>query len=789
MENQINDSTNPKLEQALYLLEKLEWSVIPVGRNKQPLIAWKRFQTSKPTREEVLGWFEKYPYVNVGVVTGDISGLVVVDLDPRHGATDEAFKDIQTVKVKTGGQGQHIYFKYEAGLENKAGVQPGVDIRAQGGFVVVPPSEHTSGRAYEWIHDPKDTPIAPLPAFVKKWIGSVPLAKQETANKKSVNGVPEGSRNTSAASLAGKLLARFPETEWETEVWPLLQGWNGKNTPPLPESELRTVFDSIKKEELTHSDDGLDKSLAAKLLDAITTEGIRFFHDQYQSGYAALKGDGREILKVRSRIFKHWIANYAWEKFEKIPSSETTTNVVQILEGKALFSSPLHQLTVRVTKDADSIIWYDLGNGKAVRIDTIGWQIIDEPPIMFRRFPHQVPQCLPRRDGSLNDLCLLVNLQSEEEKLLFQVITVAAFIPDFPHPLLVLYGPQGSGKTTPLRLLKSLIDPSVLQALGSSDSAREFVQLASHHWFLFLDNLSHITEWLSDSLARACTGDGFSKRELYSDDDDFVYVLQRPIALNGITLVVERADLFERSIILGLERIPKNKRRQEKAIWMDFELMKPGVLGAIFQAVSEALREYDHIELTSSPRMADFTKWGCAIAKALGYTKEEFLTAYDHNLSRQNDAAIEASNVGTAIEAFMADKEHWEGTPSELLKELEGQANALRIDQRSRDWPKDAARMTKKIQQVQTNLAEAGIRFIRDEKSRPRKITLQKTQETTDATDEASGGSQTDGQINPIAPNEDVDADRGSDVESGLSESLFDTTDASNGSSEGTPAP
>jgi len=86
--------------------------------------------------------------------------------------------------------------------------------------------------------------------------------------------------------------------------------------------------------------------------------------------------------------------------------------------------------------------------------------------------------------------------------------------------------------------------------------------------------------------------------------------------------------------------------------------------------------------------------------------------------------------------------------------------------------------MTKKIQQVQTNLAEAGIKFIRDEKSRPRKITLQKTTETTDITDEVSG--------NPTIPNKDSDTDRSINEESGLSESLFDTTDASDSTSEGT---
>src|SRR5258708_5140361 len=200
-----------------------------------------------------------------------------------------------------------------------------------------------------------------------------------------------------------------------------------------------------------------------------------------------------------------------------------------------------------------------------------------------------------------------------------------AFIPGFPHAILVLFGPQGAGKTTPQRLLKSLIDPSALKVLSAPDSQKEFVQLAMHHYFFFFDNLTFIQEWLSNCLSRAVTGDGFSKRELFSDDDDIIYSFQRIVALNGITLVAQKADLLERSILLGLERIPKNKRRTEKEFWKTFEQKKPYLLGAIFDSVAEAIKRYPNIQLTEHPRMADVMDWGCAIAETLGYTQEQFI--------------------------------------------------------------------------------------------------------------------------------------------------------------------
>lgn len=248
MQQQTNNTTNPKLEQALTAL-KLGWSIIPVGKNKKPLIEWKKYQTEKPIEEEVKNWFDKFPHTNIAVVTGAISNLVIIDIDPRHGGSEEAFKDVITPESRTGGGGMHVFFKFEEGIENKAGIQEGIDVRGEGGYAVLPPSDHESGNKYEWILNPSDTPLAPLPDFVKGWIGSSGI-RNESKTAEVINGVPEGQRNNSAASVAGKLLVKYPQGEWETEVWPLLQGWNSKNSPPLPEDELRSVFESIIDKEL-----------------------------------------------------------------------------------------------------------------------------------------------------------------------------------------------------------------------------------------------------------------------------------------------------------------------------------------------------------------------------------------------------------------------------------------------------------------------------------------------------------------------------------------------------------
>lgn len=243
----LNDSTNQKLQQALHYLKDKKWSVIPIGKNKRPLINWKKYQEEKASEEEIIDWFKKYPDANLGVVTGKISDLIVVDIDPRHDGSDELFRDIKTLKSKTGGGGWHYFFQFEEGIQNNANIKQGIDIRGEGGYVIVPPSVHLSGNNYEWLAGLSHS-IAVLPGFIKSWFSQTKPNNKISGNK-VLEGVMEGSRNDTAASLIGKLLAYCPPKEWKTVAWPLLQAWNQKNNPPLTEQELKGVFNSIAKRE------------------------------------------------------------------------------------------------------------------------------------------------------------------------------------------------------------------------------------------------------------------------------------------------------------------------------------------------------------------------------------------------------------------------------------------------------------------------------------------------------------------------------------------------------------
>ena len=150
---------NPGLSAALAYCEH-GWSVIPLEpRGKRPLIKWERYQFERPTNADARQWWRKEPNANVGIVTGRINRLVVLDVDPAKGG-DQALTDLEhehgalpkTVSVRTGGGGQHFYFQHPGvPIPNCAGkLGPGLDVRGEGGYVVAPPSIHLSGKPYEW---------------------------------------------------------------------------------------------------------------------------------------------------------------------------------------------------------------------------------------------------------------------------------------------------------------------------------------------------------------------------------------------------------------------------------------------------------------------------------------------------------------------------------------------------------------------------------------------------------------------------------------------------------------
>ena len=129
------------------------FSVIPVSRDKKPLIKWAEFQKRIATHDELSSWRQRWPEANVAIVTGSVSGIAVVDADGKEGERWIADNAPKTSVYSRTRKGVHAFYRIPNGalVPNRARLAPEVDIRGEGGYVVVPPSIHESGHLYEWI--------------------------------------------------------------------------------------------------------------------------------------------------------------------------------------------------------------------------------------------------------------------------------------------------------------------------------------------------------------------------------------------------------------------------------------------------------------------------------------------------------------------------------------------------------------------------------------------------------------------------------------------------------------
>lgn len=352
----------------------------------------------------------------------------------------------------------------------------------------------------------------------------------------------------------------------------------------------QTEFSSTGTDKTNEKKDGR-QSQADKLIQLCLDQNPVLFHDQTKTAHVRMKQNAITVtLPIRSRPFKTWLAHLLWKNEEKAPGNEAISSAVNILEAMALFEGEKHTLYNRVAPAPDGI-WIDMADDKwrAIKVTAEGWQIIDDPPILFKRYNHQLPLVEPKPGGDPLKLLNFINLSKEDEKLLLLVTGITLLIPTIPHVVLMPYGIQGSGKSCFLKLIRRLVDPSAIGVLSLPRDERERVQQLDHHWCAFYDNVTRLPYWISDTLCRAATGGGFTKRELYTDDSDIIYNFKRCVGLCGINIAARQGDLLDRGLLFELQPIPKEKRKTEEDLFAEFESCKAEILGGFLDTLAKAI--------------------------------------------------------------------------------------------------------------------------------------------------------------------------------------------------------
>lgn len=233
------------------------FSIFPLRqKEKRPLGEWKKYQYNPPTISELDQWEKEYLKNNWAIVTGKISGIVVIDIDNVEAYQKSGVVFPETPTVSTG-KGFHLYFKHP-GILIPNGVQTvrdWFDVRGDGGYVVAPPSIHPNGNKYKWVDNqsPWDINFAALPKWLIPEISGIKNHSNSRSSKNKnnsdsnwgtllANGATEGGRNDAATRLAGHYIGLGLPYD---EVLGITKVWNHKNNPPLSDNEITSVVKSI----------------------------------------------------------------------------------------------------------------------------------------------------------------------------------------------------------------------------------------------------------------------------------------------------------------------------------------------------------------------------------------------------------------------------------------------------------------------------------------------------------------------------------------------------------------
>ena len=403
------------------------------------------------------------------------------------------------------------------------------------------------------------------------------------------------------------------------------------------------------------------------------------------------------------------------------------TDAVGVLEGMARYDGIQRHVFVRIGTCRDAI-YLDLGNKtwEAVEVTSSGWKLVDRPGARFRRPSGLLPLLPPDPEaGSLSSqLRPLINVGDDQTHCLVTAWLLAALRDRGPYPIAVIQGEQGSAKSTLARVLRSLVDPSTAPLRRPPRDEHELTIAANNAWIVAYDNLSGLQPWLSDALCTLATGGGFSARKLYTDSDEVLFDATRPVILNGIDDLLTRADLTDRAVVFSLPQIPERERRDEERLWAEFEAARPRILAALLTCVSTAMRNLREVQLTSSPRMADFARWVIAAESALGWQPGFFLTAYSGNRTEAIELGLDTDLVASAVRELVSEGP-WDGTATDLQETLTERAPDKLVKGRT-GWPKSPRALADRLRRLAPSLRAVGIgiTFAREPRTRRRLISI-----------------------------------------------------------------
>ena len=429
-----------------------------------------------------------------------------------------------------------------------------------------------------------------------------------------------------------------------------------------------------------------DETVADKLI-ALARSQCQFLHDAQREPYAVFDAAGaRQVYGVLSGGFSDYLSHTYYAEHDRAPTESSLKVALATLRGQAQFEGEVCEVFTRIAK-TEAGYWLDLCNDawQCVQITATGWTVVTGAGApLFTRSASMRQLPVPERGGTLDALWPLVNVPVADRPLVLAWM-LECLRADTPHVVLELVGEQGSAKSSTQRALRRLIDPNQADLRAAPKSVEDVWIAARNSHMVSLENLSHLHPQYQDALCVLATGGGYSARTLYTNAEETIIELRKPIVLNGISVIVTAQDLLDRCLHIDLPTI--QSREMAGDMEERFEAAQPALLGALLDLFVSALSTLPSVTIApeNRPRMADFAALGEAVFRVQGEPAGAFLSRYSAMRKDGVLRTIDASPVGAALTTYLAEVAGgFNGTLSELLDRLE------RYRPQGEAWPRSA---------------------------------------------------------------------------------------------------
>lgn len=745
-------------------------SFIPIkAGTKQPAFSWKQYQQTPAGDAEVRQWTDAG--YSLAAVTGAVSGnLEVIDFDAAellkpwtekvraYGFGDQ----LAALGVVQTGKGWHVYYRCDqiTGSQKLAVADDGtalIETRGEGGYVVCP---NDNDARYQWMKGG----YGRIPTIRRKFREVLLEAAREFNQLFRESGEPtihlgrgkpgedfndRGSWGEILEPLGWQCIRTRADgvTEWtrpgKTAGVSATTGHHGTDYFHLFSSSVeglepgRSYSKFAVYTACNHAGSFEDaaRELAAKGFGDSLSDKNGGSGSQIQSLLDI--ADGCEYILSRERIpfvrldagtfpiegneFIQWLDNKYRLNGGKPAGENCLRDATKKIARAARINGSEQELFLRVGY-GDKLrqsIYVDLGRNdrKAVEITADGWKVTVDPVVHFKRTAAVGLLPTPESGGDINALRQYINVPNDEQWILFVSWLVGCYSPFGTYPILIIQGDSGSAKSTATRILRQIIDPALPALLPYPKSPDVIVNHAFHNHLLTYDNLSGVSNDVSDALCTVASGSGFATRELYTNFGRAAFEFKRPVALNGIDNIARRNDLASRSLALYFHRVADGNRLTEAEVDYGVERILPGVLGAVFDAVAMALKNFHATDLGDlNYRISDWVKWSLASLPALPWGRDDYLRAMAENERVLTESVLNTDLVAQYVVQFMGEREEWEGKCTDLYELVENFVSD-RV-RRSREWPDSPIGFGMRLTRAHPLLESLGIELAKVQRNR-----------------------------------------------------------------------